>query len=171
MRTAVVCLVLGISISVVAQRASSARANSDQKTLSSRQQAFRSSGTAALNAEYARETAGSVHECPDANDMLSIHKCMDSELRITQRNYETYVRSIGGLLRIEDPDFPNLPTAALELDKAERNWTAYRDAQCRAYQNLDVGTIQVVNYYDCEIDLTRSHLHELESLYKRDLWE
>jgi hypothetical protein len=171
MRTVVVCLVLGISVSVLAQSGSSSQANSEQRSFPARQQTLRSSGTAALSAEYARESAGSMHVCPDANDTRSINECMGNEFRITQKNYVVYVRSIGGLLRLGDPDFPNLPASAQNLDRAERSWTAYRDAQCHAYQNLDAGTIQIVNYYDCEIDLTRSHLHELESLYKKDLWE
>jgi uncharacterized protein YecT (DUF1311 family) len=170
MRITILCFATCISVCCCAQNRSAPQETSKEKAHRAKQD-IRAQGTAALNTEYARERAGRMNECPDANDTVSINKCMDEELATTQRNYIAYIRSIGGLLRLGDPDFPNLPAIAKDLDKAERSWTAYREMQCRAYQHLDPGSIQVSNYFDCEISLTRTHLHELESLYKKDLWE
>jgi len=171
MRATLLCLGISISACCFAQNPSDPQKTPKRKTLHANQNVLRERGSAALHSEYARETAGRMNECPNANEMLSINKCMDEEFATTQKNYLAYVRSIGGLLRLEDPEFLNRSAIAKNFDKAELNWTVYRDTQCRAYQNLDPGSIQISNYVDCEISLTRAHLHELESLYKKDLWE
>jgi len=168
MRVAVLYLATCISVCCCAQNRSDPLKLSNEKVLHAKRDILRARGTAALDTEYAREKAGRMNECPDANDTVSINKCMDEEFATTQKNYLAYLRSIGALLRLDDIAEPS---AVKQLDRAELSWTAYREAQCSAYQHLDPGSIQIFNYETCRLELTRRHMHELEGLYGKDLWE
>jgi uncharacterized protein YecT (DUF1311 family) len=134
---------------------------------------FRGRGTAALEAESAREKAG---DCPNAMNTYEINMCLTAEMKTTQSNYEAYVKAIGGILRVQPPgseaanpkDTP--PDVGKEFDVAEAHWIAYRKAQCSALYDYYIdGTIRGPAYGGCMQELTRRHMRELASIYA-DLW-
>ncbi len=133
---------------------------------------FRTRGTTALNAEYTREKAG---DCPNAASTVEIGNCLQAEIKITRDNYQTYVRAIGGLLRLKAPgDIPlsatGPPDTGKDFDVAESSWSTYRDKQCEAVgDQFYGGTMRGGAELSCKQELTRRHMHELASLYT-DLW-
>jgi uncharacterized protein YecT (DUF1311 family) len=137
------------------------------------QNKFRTRGTTALTTEYAREKTG---DCPNAASTVEIRNCLQAEINTTQNNYQIYLRSIGGLLRLKAPgDIPppraaQPPDIGKDFDLAESAWSTYRDQQCEAVSDQFYGgTMRGGAELTCKQELTRRHMHELESVY-RDLW-
>ena len=166
MRPIILCLALSIPSICVAQNATNPQQTPTQRAFFVKQETYRTTGTAVLSAEHAREE---VQACPSGLDPDSINLCLDSEFKITQKNYQSYIKALSGLLRLGSPDIPNLPGTAKEFEKAELSWTAYRDTQCRTASNVRPGAIQGYLYLTCEQNLTRSHMVEIANLYA-DLW-
>jgi uncharacterized protein YecT (DUF1311 family) len=163
---------LGAGTCVVAQ-SQHREERPEWKAFYARQKTFRIRGAAALAKEYAREKVG---DCPDAKSTFAINECLSREIGTTQKNYEDYVRAIGGLLRLDVPDgatretSAQVPNMGKEFDETELAWNNYRTAQCQtASDQYFGGTMRPSAFLGCRLNVTRRHMHELESLYG-DLW-
>jgi uncharacterized protein YecT (DUF1311 family) len=172
MRGFILCLLLGGSTCVIAQNERTEQ-RPEWKAFYTKQNTFRTRGTVALTAEYAREKTG---DCNDAKSTVDINECLSREIGKTQKNYEAYVRAIGGLLRLSEPGEPTngaadqAPDMGKEFDQAELAWSSYRETQCRtASDQYFGGTMRPGAFLSCKQEVTRRHMHELESLYE-DLW-
>ena len=164
-RTSLACLLLCFPIFAVPQEVRRS-ASPASKAYLAKQAKLQARGSGALKAEYAREKA---QNCKTATDSNSKTNCVWAEFNITQRNYATYAKAIGDLLRLRDPEDPDsamYPDRGKEFDQSERLWIRYRDVQCQTFgDGFYGGTIQPLEVFACKQDLTRSHMHELESLY------
>jgi hypothetical protein len=99
-----------------------------------------------------------------------IAECLASELKSTDQDYLTYVRSIGALLRLHAPDEANEKTPNhISFDVAEESWQKYRDQGCAAMATQWVDVQSSIAKAGCHLQLTWNHMNELDSLY-RDLW-
>jgi len=122
-----------------------------------------------LSAEYTREKQAVCENPPDEN---SGRECVGRELALTQKNYAAYAKALSALLRVQQPDYDpiaDLPpnVRGIKFDQAEREWLLYRNAMCRAVSDGSYGgNSQGEVEAGCQQDLTRNHMHELESLYK-----
>lgn len=172
MRATLLFLLLLIPSSCVAQVEEHPRLSPEWKAFYAKQDEYRSHGKAALQAEYDREKTG---DCPKAMTTYEINACLGAENDRTQANYLAYVRALGGLLRLSAPGSrsagnPEPPNVGKELDTAEATWVTYRESQCKAGSDQYFGgTMMTGAYLGCRLNLTRRHMHELESLYS-DLW-
>lgn len=99
-RSSLIAILLCSCGSAFSQDKASTEQKPEWKTYYARLDSFRSRGTAALEAELAREKAG---DCPNAQSTYEINMCLTAEMKTTQSNYEAYVRAIGGLLRAPTP--------------------------------------------------------------------
>lgn len=173
MRVSILCLSLCIPVCAIAQ-GNEHTLSPEWKTYLAEKGALRASGTTALTAEYSREK---TRECPDAKNNAQNNLCQSAETEKTQKNYEEYVRAIGGLLRLSPPGVRALdasstpaPDVAKEFDTAESAWSLYREDQCKALSDQYYeGTMSPGAYLGCKQELTQRHMHELEWLYG-DLW-
>jgi uncharacterized protein YecT (DUF1311 family) len=172
MRVTLLCLSLLIPICLIAQANGGHQQSPEWKAFYAKQDAFRARGTAALTAEYAREKAG---DCPNAESRMQIDTCLQTEAATTQKNYDTYIRAIGGLLRLNAPGEAPEPTTkspdlGKEFDAAEAAWSHYRETQCKAVGDYYLGGDMAGGaYLNCRQETIRRHMHDLEVLYG-DLW-
>ncbi len=142
------------------------------KAFYSQHDAFRKQGAETFRAEMAREATG---DCGNASNMADINMCLSREVAATQQNYRDYVAAIGGLLRLHAPGVNIVstrekPGAGAELDAAESTWLIYRQAECKAAQDQYArGTVMPSAFMTCQLQLTRRHMRELQSVYS-NLW-
>jgi uncharacterized protein YecT (DUF1311 family) len=136
------------------------------------QKSYRARGTEALAAESALEKKD---ECKNAMTTFETGECGSRLFDSTQRNYVSYVRAIGALLRLDTPDGKSpgqesMPDAGRAFDAAEALWIRYRDSQCESGGNLYWGgTMRPGAILDCRIRLTQRHIQDLAEIYA-DLW-
>lgn len=131
-----------------------------------------------FDAEMAREKAD---DCPNAVTTYDINVCFGKEVGITDQDlkqYETIVREIIASAPEEPggpgfgPAGPALTSAqsAVEFNNVEQAWYQYRDVACKAARDqMDGGTAAPSSEMQCDIDLDRSHMHELDSIYWLEL--
>ena len=134
---------------------------------------LRSVGTAAYNAEVAREKAG---DCPNASNTLGQVTCLFHEVDVTEANYKTFTTSLRAILALDSgdssdqigpsghPATPAMNTAA--FDTSEIAWHAYSTAECNAMDTFwRGGTIVNSMVGECHLRVARSRLHELNDAY------
>lgn len=125
-------------------------------------------------AEMDREKAG---ECHAAVTTYDINVCLGKEVANTDQNisqYESLIRELMG----SRPEMPGAPAAgpagreltsaesAAEFDRVEQAWRKYRDQACQAARDqMGGGTAAASSEMRCEIELARSHMRELDSIY------
>ncbi|MDR3736291.1 MAG: lysozyme inhibitor LprI family protein [Acidobacteriaceae bacterium] len=175
MKNVVLVLLLGLSVCLVAQTKKRAKpvkpVNLDSpawKAYDAKMDVLRKQATTALHAEYAREEDGD--ECSTLPSEAQISNCLAHEQEITTKNYAAYAKALTALLRVRWPKDPmgSMPlNRGTKFDAAERSWVLYRNKTCSAksdaaYGGSGQGQIET----NCLQDLTRRHMHELESLYK-----
>lgn len=128
-------------------------------------------GMTALHAEYTRENEG--NNCGSLQSEAEIGSCNGRDNEITQANYDAYARTLSALLRLQPPiddpleSFPK--NRGKTFDSGERAWVLYRKMTCSAksdawYGGSGQGQLET----SCLQDLTRRHMHELESIYSKD---
>jgi hypothetical protein len=133
------------------------------------QMKLRQSGTAALERERTRSKAN-LCEKAGVEGGKAIVDCLVAETTITEKDYLTYVRAIGALLRLRTPDEADQKTPKrLPFDAAEEDWQKYRDQSCKSVSTQWIDVQSSISDADCRLKLTWNHMHELESLYS-DLW-
>ena len=104
----------------------------------------------------ARYTPG-YHAClerPEGESTAGMIDCLVEELAIqdTRLNAE-YRKSLAALN----------PRQRAKLQAAERAWMAFRDAECRSYQDEDWGTLSRITANTCMLDMTVERLMALEN--------
>ena len=170
MRNILFCFLLGLSSFAFSQSNGNPPESPQSKAYTAKQKVLRARGSEALAAENAREK---TIPCKEEESSNGRDECVGRDLQVTQKNYESYAKEIGDLLRLRDPDDPDAatyPDRGKEFDRAELLWVRYRYDQCKTVSDGSFGgTIQTQISLTCRQDLTRSHMHELESLYS-DLW-
>jgi len=131
-----------------------------------------------FDAEMAREKAG---DCPNAVTTYDIDVCLGKEVSITDQNlkqYEAIVRELIASAPEEPggpgggPSGPALTSAqsAAEFDDVEQAWYRYRTLACKAARDqLGGGSAAPSSEIQCDIDLDRSHMRELDSIYWLEL--
>lgn len=127
-----------------------------------------------LDSEAGREKTA---ECPDAKSMYEINICFGNEAELTDQNLKGY-RAIIGELISSVPDMPGPPTigptgaaltpteSAAEFGRVEEAWQQYRNVACKAARDqMGGGTAAPSSEMSCLIELDRSHMRELDSIY------
>lgn len=162
-----VCILLLVTIYAAPQE----KGSTASSTYEIKRAAIQTVGVKSLQAENAHEKAP---YCEKALSSAEKTICATDEFQTTDKNYITYKRAITYLLRLRDPDDPdvsNRPNRGEAFRRSERLWLQYREEQCRTVADGSYGgTIQPQILSSCKQDLTRNHLHELEGLYS-DLFE
>jgi uncharacterized protein YecT (DUF1311 family) len=131
-----------------------------------------------FDTEMDREKKG---ECPDAKTTYDINVCFGKEVATTDQNLTNYEALIRELIS-SAPDMPGAPVSgpagpaltstesAAEFGRVEQAWRQYRDLACKAARNqMGGGTAAPSSEMRCEIDLDRSHMRELDSIYWLEL--
>ena len=139
-----------------------------------KQAAIQKAGSDALQSEQKRSKADLCTSAGATNGTVGISVCLVKEEKTTERNYTTYIRAIGSLLRLPTPDDQGHQALAqsrrLPFDDAEDAWRVYRERSCRSMSTQwDGGDQAQVAYPDCILKLTWNHMKELSDLYG-DLW-
>jgi uncharacterized protein YecT (DUF1311 family) len=170
MRNILFYFLLGLSSFAFSESNGNPSESPQSKAYTTKQNVLRARGSEALAAEYTREK---TFPCKEEESSNGKDECVSRDLQVTQKNYESYTKAIGDLLRLRDPDDPDAasyPDRGKELDRAELLWVRYREVQCQAVSDSSFGgTIQPLISLFCKQGLTRSHMHELGRLYS-DLW-
>ncbi len=140
---------------------------------STRQATIRLRGTEALRREQARSKTD-LCAAVQAGGSAAIGRCLIAEFKTTEREYLTYVRCIGALLRPlvsrHSGTSPSDGPQRLPFDAAEDTWRTYRDQSCTSMATQWEGGNQApIAYANCRLTLTWNHLNELADLYA-DLW-
>lgn len=90
-----------------------------------------------------------------ANTTADMTDCSGAELKVQDaRLNKAYKAALAGL---------EVPQQG-KLRDAQRQWIAYRDANCAMYYTLSGGTIDLLNGAACELDMTNARADELENL-------
>lgn len=131
-----------------------------------------------VDAEMAREKAG---DCPNATPTYDANICMGREVGVTDENLKQF-QAITREIIASAPEQPGGPRggpagpaltsaeSATEFDNVEQAWHQYRKVACTAARNeMGGGTAAPSFEMQCEINLDRSHMHELDSIYWLEL--
>jgi uncharacterized protein YecT (DUF1311 family) len=87
-------------------------------------------------------------------------ECANAELRVQDGRLNTAYQ--GAILRLERP------RQKVALQKAQRAWIAFRDADCAALYDEDWGSMARVQANACVLEHTRRRADELEGFRKFD---
>ncbi len=128
----------------------------------------------AFNMEMAREKEG---DCPRAVSTLAITTCLSKEIETTTANYNAYIAALRPTETLKTsttpyissgPRKPLSPAEELkEFDQVEAAWQTYRKLQCKAAYDVNrEGTIAPVISLNCELELLRNRMRELENIYQ-----
>jgi uncharacterized protein YecT (DUF1311 family) len=111
----------------------------------------------AAHAALQSELSAQGKDCPNTNTTREASECLGNVLEHTRANFNIFYESLSALLDPENRKF---------LNDAQTRWGLYRetscDAICRFYRG---GTIQPSEFIRCEIELTRSRMRDLDSIY------
>ncbi len=111
------------------------------------------SAKAALQAELAAEGK----DCPSAQTTYDENICIGAVAETTSTRFNTFYGALAALLEADDRKL---------LDDAQAQWQIYRQKTCNAVDHLyRAGTIRASADVRCEIELTRSRMRDLDSLY------
>jgi uncharacterized protein YecT (DUF1311 family) len=97
-------------------------------------------------------------QCGEAKTTLQINECFAKELKKADARLNRVYQQTREKLSPQD--------AAL-LQKAQRAWVAFRDAQCEAeHALLDGGTAGPAALMSCKLELTRRRVAEIKTIYQ-----
>lgn len=131
-----------------------------------------------FDAEMARAKAG---DCTGPASTYDTDVCYEKQVGITDQNLKQYEKIIRELISSapdtpggprRGPSGPSLTSAQStdEFDNMERVWYQYRTVACRAARaEVAGGTAAPMYQMQCRIDLDRSHMRELDSIYWLEL--
>ena len=130
-----------------------------------------------FDAEMAREQTG---DCPGAQNTYDFNICYGNQVTITDQNLRRYEGTIQDLMapmpqmpgksanNMPGPAGPSLTPEQVqeEFDHVEEVWRQYRDSACTAaYQQFNGGTGGPSFEGQCELNLARDHMRELDMVY------
>ncbi len=138
---------------------------------------FRKQAKAALDREMAREKA----VCQEPMTTYDQNVCLRKEIETTNANYQDYLSALRSLLGLKGPwgPPPSGPTGkplseeetVKQFDEVETLWQKYHKSQASAvYDDYRGGTIAPIMAGICDLQLTRNHMRELDSIYDPMLW-
>jgi uncharacterized protein YecT (DUF1311 family) len=163
LRTTVLCFALCIpSVSI-------AQSPPETTTPTPEQVEYRAAGKSALSDEHTRESNQQCTFRKSGLDSRTLDACMEHEFKLTQKNYQAYMHAVSELMHLGGTPRLSQSDPSRSFQKAELQWTAYRDLECGVAANLHAGDVPGYSYYNCEQRLTRAHLDEIAHLYP-DLW-
>lgn len=135
----------------------------------------------AFNREMARKKAG---DCLNARSTYEEVMCLSKAVDATAANYRSFTGALRALLGQKNPLLTNEEDAVSgatgkpltsqemlkEFDQVETEWEKYRKDQCAAaYDLFKGGTIAPVMAGECQLDLMRSRMAGLNSIYDMTL--
>ena len=102
--------------------------------------------------EAAKELKG---DCGNADNQAVMNACFEAEYAKADADlhakYEHYLKVLSGPTRTD-------------LITAQVAWLKYRDAECKAHADLELGgSIQPTEYYSCMVELSRAREKELDT--------
>jgi uncharacterized protein YecT (DUF1311 family) len=134
-----------------------------------------------FESEMSREKAG---DCPEAQTTYDSNICYGNQVKITDQNLKSYEGLIQDLMA-PMPQMPgksadNRPGPAgpsftpeqvlEEFDHVEEVWRQYRETACTAaYHQFNGGTGGPSFQMECQLNLARDHMRELDTVYGHDL--
>lgn len=105
------------------------------------------------------ETAQIGKDCSDAKNTLEISSCLVTVAQKTQGNFRAFYTSLRNLLKPGSK-------AARQLDSSQAQWEKYSTSSCDAVDALyRSGTIRIAAVTGCRIQLTRSRMQDMNTLY------
>jgi uncharacterized protein YecT (DUF1311 family) len=111
---------------------------------------------AALQTEMVQEG----RDCPDTKSQSALNICIEQVRDANDRDFAVFYGNLFSLLARD-------PANQKGLQTAEEQWLSYRTQSCAAIDYLyRDGTIRSSAVARCEIQLTRSRMRDLDSLYQ-----
>lgn len=99
--------------------------------------------------------------CKDAKSLEQSNTCMEEAAATTKRDFNRYFAKLAASVGDDK--------AKSGLRLAQDRWTEYRDKSCAAaFDFYSSGVMRAIMERTCEIQLTRSRLHDLEVIYRFD---
>ena len=95
---------------------------------------------------------------PAGQTTAGMIECANAELRVQDGRLNNAYQ--GAILRLERP------RQKAALQKAQRAWIAFRDADCAAYYDQDWGSMARVQANACVLDHTRQRAEELDAFHR-----
>jgi uncharacterized protein YecT (DUF1311 family) len=96
--------------------------------------------------------------CKDAKSLQESNDCMEQAATTTKREFNRYFVKLTESIKDEK--------AKSELRLAQDRWGEYRDKSCAAaFDFYASGVMRAVMEFVCEIQLTRSRMKDLETIY------
>jgi uncharacterized protein YecT (DUF1311 family) len=92
---------------------------------------------------------------PDGQSTAGMINCIGDELQIQDKRLTLAYRGAQGRL--------TTPRQKAALQKAQRAWIAYRDADCDSQTDPDWGTISRITAANCRLEHTYSRANDLEN--------
>ena len=116
---------------------------------------YQKAAQAALQAQISREGK----DCLDARTTADENNCLANAATMTQHDFDAFYGNLLSLLGSESAN-------QQKLDEAQVQWVRYRDKTCEAIGYLySGGSIQSSAITRCRIELIRSRMHDLDSVY------
>ena len=120
-------------------------------------QQYQKAANEALRSQLSQEGK----DCSDARNNADDKLCISQVARQTESDFNTFYRNLKLLL---DSDGQS------NLEQAQQDWIIYRDRSCKAIdQFFRDGTARVGMVARCEIQLQRSRMKDLRSIYSLPL--
>lgn len=102
-------------------------------------------------------------DCPNAASMYDVNTCMRRVADQTNRDFDLFYQSLLSIISSNQD-------SADRLKKAEDQWMQYRQLTCDAiFDFYKPGTIAPSAQMQCEVQLTRSRMRDLEAIYHTPL--
>jgi hypothetical protein len=126
----VICIVFCTSVVSAQSPQTGAAQGAERRAFHAKQSKLREEGNDDLAKEQAR-SKGDLCADADRGGNSQIAQCLADRGKVTEQNYLAYIRTIGGLLRLQATGGPaGLPQKRLAFDAAEDAWQKYRDQSC-----------------------------------------
>jgi len=106
------------------------------------------------DAAFKAEAARAGKDCADASNQYESNICLSEAAEKTERNLNTFYNALEGII------------GSAPLRESQRAWVNYRKTQCGAVHTYwRRGTIAPSAESSCQIELARSRMRDLESLF------
>ena len=100
-------------------------------------------------------------DCQDARDNFEDKACISLAAQQTETDFAVFYQNLKELLDASGQS---------NLEEAQRTWTPYRDATCKAIDEFfREGSARVGLVTRCRIQLTRSRMKDLDAIYNLPL--
>ena len=112
----------------------------------------------AAKAAFDKEMARVGKDCTQVRNQRDENDCQSDAAGATERNFAAFYKALEGII------------GNAALSDSQQAWLDYRKKQCDAvFDFWSPGTIAPSAELRCEIELTRSRMRDLDSLYETPL--